>query len=81
MTLLRNDGGRLRCEFNGMTYDFHEGEQREVDDQMALALQFRFAHVGLHIVEPGSEPVPEPGPVAEPVVEPGPAPAPKSKKR
>ncbi len=60
---LRNDGGRIKCEFNGMDYYFNDGEERDVDSEMAEALEFRFAHLGLHIVEPEPE-----APAAEPEV-------------
>ena len=79
---LRNDGGPLGVTFNGMDYHFGAGEEREVDEQMALALQYRCAHLGLHIVEPGDEPVaaPEIMPIPEVAEEIPAEPAPETPK-
>ena len=57
---LRNDGGRIKVEYNGNDYYFEAGEEREVPADLADSAQYRFSHLGLLIVHPA--PAPDPAP-------------------
>jgi len=53
---LRNDGGRIKVEYNGNDYYFEAGEEREVAADLADSAQYRFSHLGLLIVHPDPAP-------------------------